>query len=525
MLLELPHEVLSSIFASCSPTDVLAASATCNYLRSFVLNNEVLWRELMRAVFDDDGDDGDNAILQDQQIVHVRAFEEFKRRTVLLLRNGPNCRSQYASAEYRARVQDDLVRLAIRLLANHACRNYDILAKSQLFSAVVFDQFLPGTLPALYIDRAWHPSTLPPATIGLHQQPVDMLRLVFGHRMGLAPLTHSISDIQAMVYNSNRFPLFATTRPEIGHLDAGSIFTHGKRRRLDQQQDTLPDSAWSDQNFALLKDPARMMPNFATLVAILNFFVHHIDHTPMVRQGLWPFFNTPPDGDDLSFKNCTDLSSLSFEMLPDWTGLYGYLAFWDFDLLRRTGTASSRRHVQIDDAESTTADITMTTTTTTTIPTIPTTVSIRPFSQSREGQDIRYATMPDVFDCMQVMEIDIPAVSGPACFIIHGRDKLDYVAKALIVPLEPCFGLPGFARFGMRKQYVRVMDDDLNTAGGRDFMNPDAYEDDDEDEVVWEYNGVFIAGSKIILGRWRDGNDTGSDDAVEGPFIFFADEL
>ncbi|KAK7206106.1 hypothetical protein BZA70DRAFT_275696 [Myxozyma melibiosi] len=128
--------------------------------------------------------------------------------------------------------------------------------------------------------------------------------------------------------------------------------------------------------------------------------------------------------------------------------------------------------------------------------------------QSTTAAPASSAKIVDQFDGMQIMQADLPPIHGPVSFVGRGRDRYDYITYSTLTPLDPCYGLPGFARFGMRKEYIQS-DSDSGS--------------DDGEGVVWEYNGVYIPGPKIMLGRWRDGSDPSTTNAVEGPFMFFAE--
>lgn len=468
-------------------------------------------------------------------------FEEFKRRARLFLKNGAESRARYADFQYRLSVREEVVTLALRLLRENSTRNFSIIAQSQLFSAIIFDQLLPGTVPVVHIDKLPSPSayTLKPNAYIL-QQRIDMLRVVFGQHLIRAPQTFDLREMQAVVYDSSRFPLFTTpTETAQSRSGAGSMY-----RAVGPQR--LPDSAWSDIDASCTTS---VVPRFDVLISIINFFVHHSERTATVREGLLPFFNTPPEAADFTF---TDGDTFDFP--KDWTGLYGYLAFWDFDVLRRTSGArtENKNTTAVPDPRFKPATASLpgyaplpgSSSSSPAMPdpaTVPS-VEALPFSSPSPTQITGYhgashpsvsqtpsATGPsshpsypsqkperpsssakivDQFDGMQIMQVDLPPIHGPVSFVGRGRDRYDYITYSTLIPLDACYGLPGFARFGMRKEYILTDSD-----GGSD----------DGEGVVWEYNGVYIPGPKIMLGRWRDGSDPSVSNAVEGPFMFFAE--
>ncbi|KAJ8097541.1 hypothetical protein POJ06DRAFT_261654 [Lipomyces tetrasporus] len=607
MLLSLPDELLLQVVVLLDLPDIVNLSLLCKDFYTLIIHNEALWRAILRKTFDliafrerspsspprsatdlaarligvshEDhlaliynlhGGIGTSAGRSSSAVSSsssvslssslrkpTSALNEMKRRFRLFLRNGPASRSKYANLQYRLRIREQVVSYAVQLLQEHEHSNFNVLAESHLFSAIVFDQLLPGTIPALQLERL--PSaaayTLKPNAFFL-QQRIDMLRLVFGQRLACSPLPYDLREMQTIVYDSSRFPLFTTTAAtSVNRAGAASI-----ARPLGPRK--LPDSAWADID--VLCD-STVVPRFDVLLAIINFFVYNCDRNAMVREGLLPFFNTPPDAADFNFKG-----GETFDFPRDWTGIYGYLAFWDFDLLRRASAGAAATAGPPSNA-SPVADMRFIPATTAVPsgsaagseigpePSTPgstprpnlrqnpymhpsvvaasssasaTPTSDEPSStspalaqtQSRESlealsgnsrttaptvlRDSATVKLQDQFDGFQVMETDCPSIHGPISFMGRGRDRFDYITYATLAPFDPCYGLPGFARFGMRKEYVRS-----------------DYSAEDEDEVVWEYNGVYIPGPKIILGRWRDGTDVSQTNAVEGPFMFFADEL
>ncbi|KAK9468852.1 hypothetical protein V1512DRAFT_258070 [Lipomyces arxii] len=581
MLLGLPDELLREVLFSLDLQDLLNFSVTSKTARAFVIRNDAVWKALMLKTFDKPAltqvitsqhdATADQRLLSTEQhdqlallmSIHgnlggTRAqgssvpastsssvlthhipssaarknssLREFKRRLKLFLKNGSESRAKYVNSQYRLKVRDQIVSYAIQLLCEHRNKNYNVLAQSQLFSAVIFDQFVPGTIPSLQMEK------LPSATaytlkVSAHilQQRIDMLRLVFGQRLPCSSLANNLGDLQAVAYDSTNFPLFS--RAESTETNrAGAGVTNRRATRLS-------DSAWTDID--VLCDTS-VIPNFDVLLAIINFFAHYSDRLSIVRDGLLPFFNSPPDAGDFNFTE-TD----TFQFPRDWTGAYGYLAFWDFDLLRRATSVSPAERMRTQQAQSvagetvrsgsmsdhhyphhhhhhpstmpssgtqltethgrsSTSPLDLTPASTVT----PSSSAALPPTSMHHLPNVQNSSFQDQFDGFQVMETDVPPISGPVSFMGRGRDRFDYVTYATLSPLDSCYGLPGFARFGMRKEYVR------SEASG-----------EEEDEVVWEYNGVYIPGSKILLGRWRDGTDVSQTDAVEGPFIFYADEL
>ncbi|KAK9358718.1 hypothetical protein V1504DRAFT_460273 [Lipomyces starkeyi] len=610
MLLGLPDELLLQILVQLDLSDVINLSLLCKDAHTLVAHNEALWRAFLRKKFDAIVFRESNPRSPPRSVTDIKAqqrllsvshedhlaliynlhggfstsasrssspaisaaattssswsstnrklasgLDEMKRRFRLFLRNGPASRSKYAHPQYRLRMRELVVSYSLQLLREHEHNNFNVLASSQLFSAIIFDQLLPGTIPALQLERL--PSaaaySLKPNAFFL-QQRVDMLRLIFGQRLACSPLPYDPREMQTIAYDSSRFPLF-TTHSSNSTNRAGSLSivrNPGPRR--------LPDSAWADID--ILCD-STVVPRFDVLLAIINFFVYNSDRSAMLREGFLPFFNTPPDAADFNFKGGD-----TFDFPRDWTGIYGYLAFWDFDLLRRasagagagsgagsgtTATAASNTspvvdtrftpatstppsgsadgtevnqvlttpgtnlppnpflHPSIVVASSSSSSVLSSTEPTSSPQTLPQTQgpeSSLASVESAGNSAPRGAKLQDQFDGFQVMETDVPSIHGPVSFIGRGRDRFDYVTYATLAPFDPCYGLSGFARFGMRKEYVRS-----------------EYYAEEEDEVVWEYNGVYIPGPKIILGRWRDGTDISQTNAVEGPFMFFADEL
>ncbi|KAK9333517.1 hypothetical protein V1520DRAFT_270356 [Lipomyces starkeyi] len=602
MLLSLPEELLLQILVLLDLPDVINLSLLCKDAHTLVAHNEALWRALLRKKFDaivfregnrqspprsvtdikaqqrllsvshEDqltliynlhGGIGASASRSSSPAISAAAatssswystnrklasgLDEMKRRFRLFLRNGPASRSKYAHPQYRLRMRELVVSYSLQLLREHEHNNFNVLASSQLFSAIIFDQLLPGTIPALQLERL--PSaaaySLKPNAFFL-QQRVDMLRLIFGQRLACSPLPYDLREMQTIAYDSSRFPLFTTHSSTSTNRAGGlSIVRNPGPRRL-------PDSAWADID--ILCD-GTVVPRFDVLLAIINFFVYNSDRSAMLREGFLPFFNTPPDAADFNFKGGD-----TFDFPRDWTGIYGYLAFWDFDLLRRasagsgaTATAASHTspvfdtrftpatstppsgstdgtevsqvlttpgtnlpptpflHPSIAAASSSSSAVLSSTEPTSSPQTLPQTQGPENSLASVENAGNsapRGAKLQDQFDGFQVMETDVPSIHGPVSFIGRGHDRFDYVTYATLAPFDPCYGLSGFARFGMRKEYVRS-----------------EYSGEEEEEVVWEYNGVYIPGPKIILGRWRDGTDVSQTNAVEGPFMFFADEL
>ncbi|KAK9369402.1 hypothetical protein V1509DRAFT_620699 [Lipomyces kononenkoae] len=637
MLLSLPDELLVQVLVQLDIPDVINLSLVCKDIHTLVAHNEALWRTLLRKKFDPISENGSQSPPQSASSLAARhlhgvshedhlaliynihggigtsngkysssatspssvrwlpspspssimarrkstsCLDEMKRRFRLFLRNGPVCRSKYANPQYRLRMRELVVSYALKLLREHENSNFTVLSSSQMFSAVIFDQLLPGTIPALQLERL--PSaaafTLKPNAISL-QQRVDMLRLIFGQRLACSPLPYDLREMQTIAYDSSRFPLFTTvtgaSTNRAGALSIASNLSPGR----------LSDSPWADLDVLLDQN---VVPRFDVLLAIINFFVYHSDRNSMLREGFLPFFNAPPDAADFNFK-----SGQTFDFPRDWTGTYGYLAFWDFDILRRAseGAAASTTASSNTSAASTLADNRFTPATAAppssapdalteshqpNLPLPPTpyvhpsmpstssssgalssngsrssslerdiegqnggtldsasnaaTSSSAPQLATREPATREPATrepatrepatrepatrepaavkLQDQFDGLQVMEAYVPSIQGPVSFYGRGHDRFDYVAHATLAPFDQCYGLPGFARFNMRKEYVRSE----NSA-------------EEEDEVVWEYNGVYIPGPKIIVGRWRDGTDISQTNAVEGPFMFFADEL
>ncbi|KAK9326123.1 hypothetical protein V1517DRAFT_311847 [Lipomyces orientalis] len=608
MLLSLPDELLLQVVVLLDLPDIVNLSLLCKDFYTLIVHNEALWRAILRKTFDSisfrersppspprsvadiatrligvshedqlaliynlHGGIGTCANRSSSNISSssalslsssrrkpTSALDEMKRRFRLFLRNGPASRSKYANSQYRLRIREQVVSNAVRLLQEHEHSNFNVLAESHLFSAIIFDQLLPGTIPALQLERL--PSaaayTLKPNAFIL-QQRIDMLRLVFGQRLACSPLPYDLREMQTIVYDSSRFPLFTTSAAtSVNRAGAASI-----ARPLGPRK--LPDSAWADID--VLCDSS-VVPRFDVLLAIINFFVYNCDGNAMVREGLLPFFNTPPDAADFNFK-----AGDTFDFPRDWTGIYGYLAFWDFDLLRRasagaaatagppsnaspaadtrfipatttqpSGSAASSEIGLEPSTPGSTAGLNLpgnpymhpsivapspsasATPTSGEPSSAPQALAQTQSSESLEAssgnsgpmtaptvlRDSATVKLQDQFDGFQVMETDVPSVHGPISFMGRGRDRFDYITYATLTPFDQCYGLPGFARFGMRKEYVRS-----------------EYSAEDEDEVVWEYNGVYIPGPKIILGRWRDGTDVSQTNAVEGPFMFFADEL
>ncbi|KAK9236828.1 hypothetical protein V1525DRAFT_192032 [Lipomyces kononenkoae] len=615
MLLSLPDELLVQILVQLDIPDIVNLSLVCKDVHTLVADNEALWRVFLQKKFDPVCDDSpqsprqsasslaaqhlhsvshedhlaliynlhngigasnrkywssatplssvtrpsssssssSSSSLSSSSLIAARkksssSLDEMKRRFRLFLRNGPTSRSKYANPQYRLRLRERVVDYALKLLREHENCNFSVLASSQLFSAVIFDQLLPGTIPALQLERL--PSaaayTLKPNAISL-QQRVDMLRLIFSQRLACSPLPYDLREMQTISYDSSRFPLFTTVAgASTNRAGALSIASALSPQRL-------PDSPWADVDVLFDQN---VVPRFDVLLAIINFFVYNSDRNAMLREGFLPFFNTPPDAVDFNFKG-----GETFDFPRDWTGIYGYLAFWDFDLLRQASagaaaTASATSHTSAvadnrftaatvapplpsDEPESsqgTTPGLHLPNTPYI-HPSIPAIASSSDSSSSGSAPSLETETerpnstldsagnnatgapppgarepgtvkLQDQFDGFQVLEIDAPSMHGPASFMGRGHDRFDYVAYATLAPFDQCYGLPGFARFSMRKEYVRS-------------ERPA----EEEDEVVWEYNGVYIPGPKIIVGRWRDGTDISQTNAVEGPFMFFADEL
>ncbi|KAK9352493.1 hypothetical protein V1523DRAFT_413887 [Lipomyces doorenjongii] len=605
MLLSLPDELLLQILVLLDLPDVINLSLLCKDAHTLVAHNEALWRAFLRQKFDfivfrESNPRSPPRSVTDlaahQRLLSVShedhlaliynlhhgigtsagrsssptisaaaaaattsslsssspnrklasALDEMKRRFRLFLRNGPASRSKYAHPQYRLRMRELVVSYSLKLLREHENNNFNVLASSQLFSAIIFDQLLPGTIPALQLERL--PSaaaySLKPNAFFL-QQRVDMLRLIFGQRLACSPLPYDLREMQTIAYDSSRFPLFTTdSSASTNRAGALSIVRNPGPRRL-------PDSAWADID--ILCD-STVVPRFDVLLAIINFFVYNSDGNSMLREGFLPFFNTPPDAADFNFKGGD-----TFDFPRDWTGIYGYLAFWDFDLLRRASAGASHfsavadtrftpataaphsgsadesevnqvqgtpgtnlpptpyLHPSIAAASSSSSSVLSSTEPPSSSQTLPqaqwpgsllASVENAGNSAPRGARDPATVKLQDQFDGFQVMETDVPSIHGPVSFIGRGRDRFDYVTYATLAPFDPCYGLSGFARFGMRKEYVRS-----------------EYSAEEEDEVVWEYNGVYIPGPKIIVGRWRDGSDISQTNAVEGPFMFFADEL
>ncbi|KAK9457250.1 hypothetical protein V1511DRAFT_455937 [Dipodascopsis uninucleata] len=590
MLLQLPSELLLNILLLVDVHDILAISATSKGARVLILQNDPLWRSILRRRFDpisyvntSDNNFGistlrENDISVQQHLGRVGqqdqlsliykaskgmsigntstggavissssatavssvssssaalapssyqtstcdlkvspALEQLRLRTMLLLRNGLVARVNYASVGYRLRVREQVVSNSIKLLCEHETKNYNIIANSQLFSAIIFDQLLPGTFPSLQLERL--PSaaayTLKPAAYALQQQ-IDMLRLIFAQRLICCPLHHDTRELQAIVYDSNRFPLFTS----LNHgSDAVSTSSRADRSFRPMR---LPDSAWVYGDHIFDND---VVPRFEVLLKIIYFFLYYFEHNQVIREGLLPFFNMPCDTSDIDFKH-----KEYFEFPHDWTGVYSYLTFWDFDLLRRSSTGelpdplashpSSQQQEQFQDHHASVLINQNTASTNTNINSNAASPSIKippPRDTPKESDTTffpdhtpKLAKFQDQFDGFQIMETVVPPIKGAVSFEGRGRDRFDYTTHIFLQPLPATYGLPGFARFGMRKEYSR---------------SEGSIDDNDSDEVIWEYNGVYIPGPKIILGRWRDASDNSGAATVEGPFMFFADEL
>ncbi|KAK9451729.1 uncharacterized protein V1518DRAFT_389694 [Limtongia smithiae] len=613
MLLRLPDEILFQVGVQLDLRDVVAVASTCSQLHALLMTNDVFWSLKLRAAFDTTAVDPNTSsatavpavdvlaqrklLASDQEhnmtllySTHAGAWgrspatalsssfnyatvpaapvpaaastttprrprtmlEEYKLRYRLFLLNSPEARRRYASVDFRLQAREDVVSSAIRLLREHERKNYGILAASQLFSVTIFDQLVPGTFPMLQVPRLPSPSafTMKPNAYIL-QQRIDMLRVIFGQRLSCASQTADVRELQAIVYDSSHFPLFTT---------AASTAATAVHRGLPPKR--LSDSAWADID--ILCDSS-VVPRFDTLLAIINFFVYHSEENATVRDGLLPFFNTPPASADFNFKDKD-----TFDFPRDWTGLYSYLAFWDFDSIRRfaglaaadVASSAGADAIDISDAplttlpdaaegetvtaDASTDDATAAATaaaaddkrsTSSRSDSKPTSseslASDSPLSLRDPGlnrgsnhlslftastlypapsvpQPPTVAKIQDQFDGFQEFLADLPAIHGPISFVGRGRDRYSYITYSTLAPLDACYGLPGFARFGMRKEYTYSDSDSVPA---------------DEDEVVWEYNGVYIPGAKILLGRWRDGTDPSVTNAVEGPFMFFADEL
>ncbi|KAK9460941.1 uncharacterized protein V1516DRAFT_674544 [Lipomyces oligophaga] len=486
------------------------------------------------------------------------AKREFKQRFRYFLQNSRAIREKYADEKSRLGIREDVVSCALHLLRENDVHNFTILLQSQLFSAVVFDQFIPGTMPVKQLGRLPSPSafTLKPNALIL-QQRLDMLRVIFGQRVPRAPIPYNLRELQAIVYDSMRFSLFSENLTVSRTAVLGSSSgTSSMYRPLGPKR--LPDSIWGGGMEHLCDQT--VVPRFDVLIAILAFFGHHATWTQLVRDGLGPFFNNPPEASDFDYKD-TDL----FEFPNSWKGLYSYLPFWNFAVLRQasgaaaaaaagasasgptstgqsalaTGGSGSNDSADPRFSTATAAHPSFKSVKSKSRPTLPETASTAssggalPPSSASSARKPKTAAAPppvtaswtsypidDQFDGMQAFEADLPAIHGPVSFVGYGHDRLLYRTYSTLVPLNPCFGLPGFARFAMRKEYIQDPDSDSDDYDDNHRTGKIRY---DGDLTVWEYNGVYIPGPKILLGRWRDGSDPSMTHAVEGPFMFYAE--
>ncbi|KAK9471293.1 uncharacterized protein V1510DRAFT_368202 [Dipodascopsis tothii] len=621
MLEALPAELSAEVLTHVPLPDVLEFSTTCRKARQFVLDNELLWRHFFGEFFDpvlvptagdalvdalpatrpatyhfstrpdapgsaplrhggpaatDAAADAAAAYYFKKRLAVGSVFAELKLRVELVMHNGPRARAQFATAAYRLAVREQVVDVALAMLREHVHKNFDLLSRSQLVSAVLFNQFLPGTLPSVDVEQAPSPTLSgggPRAYVLV--QKINLLRLIFAQRLSHCPVPMPLVDIQKAVYDSSRYPLFTNTPYDSPDLsDSSAAPPAGAadgRTRGDAAEPVAPaapalsDSAFVDPD--ALFDP-HLRPRFDTLFALMNFFVHYFERSSRIRDGLLPFFNTVPEPHDMDFRSrFSPQSSLpEFDFPKDWTGIYAYLTFWDFDLLQRSiqldparsQNASRDAFAAAAQAAAAAAAAARSTNPPSSgsfgelapgsfgVPSLasPPSTATQPSSHAATRGPYHQAAIStlsqmgslaaapavmfenglqaghgnthlsvapvhnDQFDGFQVMETSLPTVNGPVSFSGRGRDRFDYTTNIIVSPLKPVFGLPGLARVSMRKEYVR------SEASA-----------DEDDEVIWEYNGIYVPGPKIILGRWRDGSEQDGVRAVEGPFVFFADEL